>query len=311
MSTEWDDPRALAEWMLAQQHPATTDWAGEDTRRAVLADDVADDLSMLTDLDLATWRRDLFAPDQPADVMLNSWVTVADDFHAMLSMRYESGDPARPFVEASVLRRAPQTQHDLAGLAEAATAAYRVLGPRYVRVWSSRPAHTFPGTTADKRFLAAPLEQLRKATLPSNLTARRTDDLRHYDHARAAYHRVDAAHPGHPRQAAVESREALADAIGRGLLFDVLLDNTWVGYIAARSGGRLGLPGFTVQELVLAPQARGRSLGRFLSPLLARSLPATDGVLIGTIHHDNVGALDAARRAERIDVGGWFNVPLG
>jgi hypothetical protein len=311
VSIERDDPRALAERVLAQQHPVTANWVSTTTRLAELADELADDVSMLTDLDLATWRRDMFAADQPAEVMLNRWVTVADDQRVMLSMRYENGIPDRPFVDASVLGRAPVTGRDLVDLAEAADATYRGLRPRYLRVWSSHPAETFAGTSPDKRFLAAPVQQLRATRLPGNLTARRSVDLSHYDDADAAYRSVDGTHPAHPRQAVIESRDALADTLDRGLLFDVLLDGTWAGYIAARAGGRLGLPGYTVQELVLAPHARGHSLGEYLSPLLARCLPATAGVLIGTIHHHNRGALDAARRAGRIDIGGWFTIPLG
>lgn len=56
-----------------------------------------------------------------------------------------------------------------------------------------------------------------------------------------------------------------------------MIDGTWSGYIAARPGGRLGLPGFTIQELILTESARGHSLGRDLSPLLAQALPASDG----------------------------------
>jgi len=87
----------------------------------------------------------------------------------------------------------------------------------------------------------------------------------------------------------------------------VLIDGVWSGYIAATAGGRLGLPGFTIRELVLVESARGRSLGRYLSPLLARALPDSHGVFIGTVHHDNIGARCAALNAGRIDVGGWFH----
>jgi hypothetical protein len=310
VSSRRHHPRDLAEWVLAQQHPVTTTWVGTDARLTALANDLADDVSMLTDLDLATWRRDRFAPDQPAEVMLNHWVSVSDDMQAMFSMRYEGGDRDRPFVDASVLSRAPATGRDLTDLAEAAAATYRVLAPRHLRVWSARPVNSFTGTSPDKRFVAAPLEQLRTTELPGNLTARPADDLGHYEDADAAYRSVDAAHPAHPRQAGIESREDLAEAFDQGLLFDVLLDDAWAGYVAARPGGRLGLPGYTVQELVLAPQARGHSRGQYLSPLLARCLPATDGVLVGTIHHDNRGALIAAEHAGRIDIGGWFAIPL-
>ena len=225
-------------------------------------------------------------------------------------MRYEGGDPERPFVDASILSRAPASARDLTALADAAIDSYGTLSPHYVRVWDARPAGTFCGTTPDKRFLAAALDELRARILPDGLAAHPTADLRHYDDAVAAYQAVDATHADHPRQAVIETRIALDEARQRGMLFDVRIKGTWSGYVAARPGGRLGLPGYTIQELVLTPTARGHSLGQHLSALLAQALPPAEGVLIGTIHHDNHSALRSALQAGRIDIGGWYGIPL-
>ena len=65
-----------------------------------------------------------------------------------------------------------------------------------------------------------------------------------------------------------------------------------------------------MQELLLAPHARGHGLGAALSTLLARHLPDPAQVLSGTIHGRNRGALNAATRAGRHDVGGWWWAPL-
>lgn len=311
MQGQVPDPAFLAQCLLAQQHPASLTWATPSARLAEFAREAVDDVSMVTDLDFAAWRCDQFAPEHPAEVMLNRWVRVSDDLQAMLSMRYEGGDPLLPFVEVTMLTLGVESTRDLDALAAAAHAAYGVLAPRYVRLWSSHHANHFPGTLPDKRFLAAPLSTLRLTSLPTGLTAHPTIDLTHYDQACLAYQAVDAMHPHHPGQSTIETRASLDDTRRRGSLFDVLIDGTWSGYIAAKPGGRLGLPGFTIQELVLIESARGRSLGRYLSPLLAQMLPASDGVLVGTIHHDNTGALRAALDAGRIDIGGWFAIPIG
>lgn len=305
------DARVLAGYLLDQQHPLTQNWASPADRLDALARELVADITMMSDLDFATWRRDLFAPELPAEVMLNRWVTVADDLRAMLSMRYEGGDLDLPFVQATVLSRAVDSVAALHALAAAALAVYGVLGPHYLRVWSAKPANHFPATRQDKRFLAAPLDRLRRAPLPPGLRASPTADLARYDQVYEAYEAVDVEHPHHSRQAAIETRDALEESRQSGTLFDVLIDDAWSGYIAATAGGRLGLPGFTIQELVLVESARGRSLGRYLSPLLARALPDSHGVLIGTVHHDNIGARRAALNAGRIDVGGWSTVTLG
>ncbi|QDP96811.1 hypothetical protein FOE78_13635 [Microlunatus elymi] len=72
-----------------------------------------------------------------------------------------------------------------------------------------------------------------------------------------------------------------------------------------------GLRGPVVQELVLDQRFRGHGYGRQLSLLLARALPLDDDqLLIGTIHSDNVTALQSALGAGRVDVGGEILIPL-
>lgn len=197
MHSRVPDPTTLAECLLHQQHPATSTWSTRSARRAELAHDVVDDINMLTDLDFAAWRRDRFAPEHPVEVTLNRWIRVSDDRHAMLSMRYEGGDPLLPFVEVTTLTRGVESTRDLGALAAAADTAYGVLAPRYVRIWSSHPAGYFPATLPDERYLAAPLSTLRLTSLAHGLAAQTSTDLSHYDQARLAYQAVDARHPHH------------------------------------------------------------------------------------------------------------------
>lgn len=303
------DPMTLARFSLAQQHPITADWADDQVRLAGLAADHEDDLMLATDLEVATIRRDRFAPGRPIEVMLNRWLPATPDLMVMLSMRYEGGDPSLPFVDASVLSRAA-TADDLEPLAAAARECFGDLNPLYLRVWSAEAHDHFPGTAGDKRFLAAPLRLLRDADVPEGLRLQAATDLDHYAEAEAAYAAVDARFPNHPRQAAIASRDRLEKLIEPGLLFDVIADDAWIGYAAVYADGALGLAGYTVSELILTEAGRGRGHGRSLSTLLARTLSGDDEVLIGTIHADNVGSRRGALAAGRIDIGGWFDVPL-
>lgn len=306
---EVPDALTLARYTITQQHPLTHNWVSTDTRLDALAREHDDDVQLAIDRDIASRRRDRFAPDQPVEVMLNRWLIATPDLSAMLSIRYEGGDAALPFVDASALSRSV-TPADLTALAAAADHAYGVLRPHYLRLWSCQPAGHLQGTQPDKRFLAAPLHDLRANPLPQGLQLRPAPDLRHYDDARLAYQAIDRQHPDHARQAQLEARDDLERSRQDGTLFDVLIDDVWSGYLAAEPGGRLGLPGFTVQELVLTEAARGRQLGRHLSTMLAQALPHADGVLLGTIHTKNIAARDAALSAGRYDIGGWFGLPL-
>lgn len=303
----------LAEYILADQHPATRRWALPEVRVKLLADEHQVDLDLSTDRTLATARRDRFAPQQPAELFLNSWTAIRPGLHVMLSMRYEMGNPAFPFVEVSAGSRPLNDVCDLRAAAVGAIERYGVLRPRYLRWWSSRPVGSFPCSgSLGKRFLAAPLDGLAGRPVPEQLALEPTRDLRHYDQAAAAYRSIALRHPDHPRQAVIEHAEALTILQRGGTLFDVLLDGCWVGYVAAQPGHTLGLAGYTIAELILTEAARGHGYGGFLTTMLARSLfgYGTSAILIGTIHERNTGALSGARLAGRHDIGGWVSVPL-
>jgi GNAT superfamily N-acetyltransferase len=105
----------------------------------------------------------------------------------------------------------------------------------------------------------------------------------------------------------------LHEAIDAGLMFDVLVNGDWAGYVGVHPDEHLGLLTYSVQELLLTPAYRGQGFGASLTTLLARAVltvrPEEPGrVLLGTIHADNLGAYPAALRAGRHDVGGWVQL---
>lgn len=304
----------LAHFTLAAQHPLTQEWCPDaEGRLARFAADHEFDLQLATDLELAT-RRATLAPGHAPKEMLNRWVAVSRDLSMMLSIRFEGLDPAKPFVDATVLSR-PVTPEDLAALGSAAVNVFGTFGPRYLRLWSSAAVNDFAGTRRDKRFVGAPVADLAtrgRTTIPEELSIAVARDLVHWDDAAAAYRAVDDKHHTHPDQSRLQDVEDLQESIEGGTLFDVLVDGTWAGWIGVLedSSSSLGLPCYEVQELILAPGFRGRGYGTHLTTLLARELPERQRVLLGTIHADNRGALEAALRAGRRDVGGWFQLPL-
>jgi len=306
-----DTPTAgqLAHSTLVQQHPATADWLSRGRRLRLLALEHEPDVRMTTDLEFAAMRRDRFGPELPTEFFLNSWEPVGDGLWAMLSARWEGGDPARPFVDASALSREITDVAEVRLLGSAAARRFGAIRPCYLRFWGRQPPGAFPETLPDKRFLAAPIRDLVDADVPAGLVLRVTDDLSHYQDACVAYAAVDHVHPEHPGQAAVSSAEDLDELRRAGTLYDISSDGRWSGYIGAERGHKLGLDGFKISELILTESARGQGLGPSLTTLLARALAdrgePEQAVIIGTIHHDNRGARQAAERAGRIDVGGW------
>ena len=307
--------RQLAGYFLTAQHPATRRWVDDAVRLDLLTANRAEDVTLATDLELAALRARRFAPHLPAETFLNRWTVIGGDLAAMMSMRYEGGDPRLPFVDATVASR-PLTAADLPGLVRAGAQAYPELHPRYLRLWSAHPVGWFAGTNSDRRFLAGPVAKLRagfERTPPAGLALVPASTLEHYADAEAAYAEVDVNHPLHPAQAAITDRGSLAETLAAGMLFDVRVGPDWAGYVAVMAtatGDTLGMPAYVVQELILAGRFRGRGLGPHLTTLLARALADDGRILVGTVHADNRGAQEAARRAGRVDVGGWLQVPL-
>jgi L-amino acid N-acyltransferase YncA len=304
--------RDLAEFSLPAQHPVTRRWVDDETRLELLTKQHELDIELLVDPEIATLRTERFAPGRPIELMFNQWVPIGADQQVMLSMRYEDGDPTKPFVDASALRR-PLQLSDLRPAAEAASRYFGSLNPAYLRLWSSEPTGSFPESLPDKRFLAGPLSVLRRAgePVPSELSLVQATSLANYELAQAAYDAVDAAHPDHPEQAQLQRRDKLEGTVEDGLLFEVMVDGNWAGYVGALSDSQnLGLPAYIVQDLILAANYRGRGYGPHLTTLLARALPDDLTYLIGTIHANNRGAITAATTAGRTDLGGWLQLPL-
>ena len=311
MSATLPSAPELARFSLAGQHGLTRRWVDDEARLANLTEAHAFDVRLATDPELAAQRAQRMDVGQPADAFLNRWTTVSGDLHAMLSVRFEGLDPDKPFVDATVLSRR-FTADDLPALAHAGHEVYGGFEPRYLRLWSAAQADAHPGTNRDRRSLAAPLTDLvARRHLPSGLALAPARDLSRYEDAVAAYAAVDETHRDHPAQAAIQPAGDLAESIEAGTLFDVLVDGEWAGYVGATRDGRadMGMDAYVVQEIILVPTCRGRGYGRHLTTLLAQRLPDRHRVLVGTIHADNRGALEAAIDAGRYDVGGWVQVP--
>ncbi len=307
-------PQQLAAVTLAMQSPLLDSWHPAAGRLPLLAAEHEGDLELATSAEFAQMRYERFAiPGASVDDYLNRWQPVTGDLTALLSIRFEGGDRDKPFVDLSGTSR-PWVESDLPALARATLEVFRLFRPRYLRLMSGAAVDAVPGLGRDRRFLAAPLAELAaERAVPPELTLDKTTDDRHLAQAEAAYAALDAQHPAHAEQAGVIGTEDLAECLEAGLMYDVTVNGTWAGYAGVLPGQKLGLEVYTVQELLLTPEFRGRGYGPHLTTLLARTLLETrepGRVLLGTIHADNAGAYPAALRAGRRDVGGWVQLPL-
>jgi len=185
--------------------------------------------------------------------------------------------------------------------------------PRFLLLTTADPIGAWPDTGTEMRQVAGMMSELRTRDTPTPLgvATRPRTNTDFYDRYRAVHEAQVEADPRHARHTRCEEEEDLKELAASGLLHDVLVDGAWAGIVAAEPDSRRGVKGATVVELFLAPEYRGRGLGKYLSPILAKALPfADDECLMGTIHADNIPAYRAALAAGRVDVGGEIRVTL-
>lgn len=94
--------------------------------------------------------------------------------------------------------------------------------------------------------------------------------------------------------------DTLEDATEEGLLFDIRVNGTSAGVVAAERDDAYGLAGFWMQEIVLDSAHRGSRVGVAALQRLCHEVPSTtDDVLWGHIHPDNVPSLRDAQASGR------------
>ena len=306
------DVGVLAEVADTGLHSAVHGWVPRPDRLDALREELRWQVDVACqDLE---WARD-FAAHQPASgapakMFLNRWLPAGNDLTVLAGPRYQGRDPDRPFVEVTAADRL-LTAADLPALRRLARDEFAVFHPLDLRVWTADVPGTWPDTRAEMRLVAAPLGQLRRRDVTNALTVRPATDLSWYDRYVAVHDRHVAADPAHADRSRVETTADLDHLGGAATLFEVLVDGSWAGVLAAEPVVAHGLRGATVVVLMLTQEARGRGFGKGLSALLARNLPMPDDqVLSGTIHVDNLTARRSALAAGRIDVGGRVVVPL-
>jgi L-amino acid N-acyltransferase YncA len=125
-------------------------------------------------------------------------------------------------------------------------------------------------------------------------------NLAFFDRYAKVYADLFASHPKHREYNLPQDKEALAEALQEGLLFEVLVDGSWAGIVSALPQAPAGLTGFTVQEMLLDQAHRGQGFGPAMQQRLIEHLRGQDdAVLAGTIHAGNVASLASARRVGR------------
>lgn len=244
---------------------------------------------------------------------------------AIAGIRFRDRDISRPFVDIIATSLAPEPSQ-LAALADVLP-HFTAFSPLCLRIHCPDPEQTLSelarcGTYAghaatDLLIVAGLLETLKWRAMPSSTESvelRAVDPQAAADRVAAIYDELEHSRPGIKSWASPADVDLLSSAATENLLFEVCSDSEPIGVVAAARENAYGMSGYSVQELCLNAEHRGRRLGRAVLLQLCGRLPiaSVGDVLWGHIHPDNKPSLDNSLSIGREVVGGhlWLS-PAG
>ena len=321
------DPTSLETSILEQlthaklEHvsPILSRWYYRDELRALLREDLSSDVRRFSDDELAEqFQHHCPIPTATRDDYKNRWSELPGLGHALTGVRFRGLDMNRPFVEVVATTQRVSAATDMQAVGENLRQAYNLFHPKHVRFFV--PEHIgldlrrWPGAFWEKRYFAAPVEQMRQRAKPEGygrVALRRPSDMAFYARYQQVLEERFARQPELEEYTRVEVQEDLAEYLEEGTLFEVLVDGSWSGLVGVTRDAEQGLRGFVVIEIVLADSARGQGLGVAVQQRLVEALAFESGdVLYGTIDARNTAAVKTAQRSGRVDLGGFLWLPL-
>ena len=226
-------------------------------------------------------------------------------------IRFRGGDKARPFVDLRSSLNLPSSSADFKNLLKQLRGEYAPFKPKHLRLFLPDMNSLEPlpdGAFWEKRYLAAPLENLRANPVSDTLEARPLSE-NFYPRYLETYRELQESWPAHAEYAGVQPESDFLETDGAAL--ELFLHGEYAGLVAASRAVEQSLRGFVVNEVVLGRVARGKGLGPVALWHLAQNLPTLEGdVLFGTVDLRNTPAYRSALCSGREDVGGYLWVPL-
>lgn len=304
---------------LEDVSPILSRWYERDELRTLLREDLSSNVRLFSDDELAEqFQHHCPIPTATREDYKNRWFELPGLGRALTGIRFRGLDMNRPFVEVVATTQPVSATTDMQAVGESLRRAYKVFRPNHVRFFV--PEHIrlelerWPGAFWEKRYFAAPVEQMRQRAQPGGydrVALRRPSDMAFYARYCQLLEERFARQPELEEYTRIEAQEDLAAYLEEGTLFEVMVDGTWAGLVGVTRDAEQGLRGHVVIEIVLAESARGRGLGVAVQQRLVKALTFESGdVLYGTIDARNTAAVKTAQRSGRVDVGGFLWLPL-
>jgi L-amino acid N-acyltransferase YncA len=302
-------------WAVDQVHPQISTWYSQSQLEANLSEQLECDLDWLETLG-EDFYQDLPVPGATSE-LYNHRVFEVTGMQVMLGIRFRGGDLAVPFVDLVRSSRAITSAVQVEAICDLVRHEFAIFKPLMVRFY--QPTYLdfqfdLPGSSGEKRVLAAPLNTISAHPKPTGLgrvQLHPAETLGFYERYVETYATIYRERPWLPNEAAPESLEDMQEHLETGHVFEVFVDGQWAGITGvAHRSGEFALRGFVVVEMLLATFARGQGLGAAVQYRLVealQTLSSPEDVLYGTIGSNNPPML---KTAARVDLGGWIWVDL-
>lgn len=303
-----------------QLAPSLQRWLPRATLLSRLRDDLEATWTERTSADWTTpYAERMALPGHAPDDFALRMLDLGDHGHALAGIHFTGLDPDRPFIGIQGHTRS-WSDGDLVAVAEKLAGEFAGFAPTAIQVFLAGPESLDgrpPGTTSDQRLVVGQVADLVTRPRPPGYerVALVAPGAGCYEHYVATCNQLFADRPEMHEMLEIETEDSLraCDAC-----YEVQIDGTWAGLIAARVEQLLGMRGHCMIEEILSAGVRGQKLGLALQRHLIERLAdsdadsdSDDGLLWGTINARNIPSRKTATRIGRIDIGGWFFVPVG
>ena len=216
------------DWAVEQAHPHLKTWYSRLQLEANLTDQLEIDLDRLEHLDEGFERNMPVTGATPA--MYNHRVYELAGMQVVLGIRFRGGDITIPFVDL-VRSSGPITSAaQVEAICDLVRQEFAVFKPLRVRFY--QPAHLefqieVPGSSGDKRVLAAPLTSMLAQPKPDGLervALRRTHDLEFYPRYAETYAAAYQERPWLPVESSTHSLEDMQEYLEIAQVYEIFVD---------------------------------------------------------------------------------------
>lgn len=240
---------------------------------------------------------------------LNKLITLPDKNQLIASIRFDRLDTAFPFVEIDQLTF-DAIDYDPTQLLHSINPVFAVFKPEYVRFFSAQDSQTL---MCDTRFVVGLLDDILQhpPEQAERVRVERVHNLRQYERYSRAYDAFHVQMPHLKEAVPKETRESMLSYIDSGGVFDAYVDGDWLGTVIVDPYDESLWRGFMVADEIISPEFKGQGLGAAMQYQALKMLDYDDyNVIVGTIHPQNMPSLKTAKRLRRVDIGGYYRLPL-